>query len=39
MFLALSTIKVVQVQYARNGRLAMMHVDHAMGICGGIMHV
>jgi len=39
MVLARSTIKAVQVQYARNGRLAMMHVDHAMGICGGIIHV
>ena len=39
MVLALGTIKAVQVQYARNGSLAMMHVDHAMGICGGIIHV
>ena len=29
----------MQAQYARNGRLAVMHVDHAMGICGEIIHV
>ena len=39
MVLALGTIKAVQVQYARNGRLAMMYIDHALGICGGIIHV
>jgi hypothetical protein len=39
MFLARSTIKAVQAQYARNGRLAMMHVDHVLGICGEIIHV
>jgi len=39
MVLALGTIKAVQAQYARNGRLATMHVDHAMGICGEIVHV
>jgi len=31
-------MNAVQEQYARVGGLAMMYMDHAVPICGGIMH-
>ena len=39
MYSAQSTVNAVQEQYARNEGLTMMHVEHAVHICGGTMHL
>ena len=39
MHSALSTINAVQEQYTSVDRLAMMHMEHAVAICNGIVHL